>query len=380
MAPGLKWTATCLAGGALMGVLALDAGPERPAPRPDVLAELREDVGLRIRETEELLERHHVMAAARALLPAEGGARVVIADGAQPPPRNVADSVAERWRLRADSALAAFETHARRRMGELDAGTDARVLLLATSARGGFSGASPFRTVHARFHAGRDDRGEFCVAAIYDAAWGGYDAPDGPSAFGPCRFWLRYGAPGPSVRQWLGGAGHLLDLEAEPIAPFDGPRRTVFGIRENSGGFPVALPPVEACLAGRKDRCGTALLDGSVWTFDTLAATVRQGALHLRGPRPLAMQVAGLAFTEIERELGSERFARFWNAEGPAQRALEAELGRDFDDWSFDFLRARLGREPLGPRVPLNTLLATLATIAGLVGVAAAVAERRRPS
>ena len=239
----------------------------------------------------------------------------------------------------------------------------------------------------ARYFAGRDSAGGYCLGTFSGLpSLLLYGEP-----LGPCRVWLRYGAPSAPVLRWLAHSGHVLEFDSvlSPIlgSEFVGPqyfswydrpgtsRRALFGIRQFDEEADYIGLGAQGCLAGREELCLDAVMDPDEWRFRR--ARVRGSALQTRS-RYSALETIGALFGEVERELGPEGFAQFWTASTEPQRDLEAALGEDLNRWLMHWLREQFGPEPRGPVVPPATLLLALLTVAALTGAALLMAARRQ--
>jgi len=70
---------------------------------------------------------------------------------------------------------------------------------------------------------------------------------------------------------------------------------------------------------------------------------------------------------DVAREVGHERFLRFWNSPDPVDTALATALKMPVGEWTERWQRRFVPRLPLGPAAPLS------ATVIGLVLGGAAV-------
>ena len=236
-----------------------------------------------------------------------------------------------------------------------------------------------------RFFAGSDARGDFCFATTPHVATMTH------SPLGACRLWAKYGAPSDSVLAWLAHSGHLLEYDS--VVPLDErgymfgpqgfvgrdaantPRRSLFGMRLYDESDDYIGRSAESCLAGREEMCVAAAFDPDAWRFQR--SSVRSSAMQSRA-RYSALETIGGFFGDVERELGSAEFARFWTQSGAPREDLEAALGADLDEWTRAWLLRHFAAEPLGPRIePFDALLALLAT-AALLLASVYVASRRR--
>jgi len=236
---------------------------------------------------------------------------------------------------------------------------------------------------------GVDDHGPYCVAAgsrsiLLDADTLG-DVRGRRSAYrtilGPCRWWLRYGAPGDRIGSWLErGAYHFFDAHAEWLDESGQLQdlRGVFGSRPSVNGFSFWSVRFDfffwsarsGCLAGRPDACMT-LVNAVVRDSARLGAYERWLS---SGPLGWA---DGALFAHVEREFGTERFARFWTSEQPPEQAFEAAFGLPMGEWVAGWARRHYGIEPRGPELNAAGVLLSLMLIAGCAAVSLWNARRR---
>ena len=303
------------------------------------------------------------------------------------PRRPTRDSVAiARIRLHYDSVRAAFFDSVAAQMA--GAPSRARIALVqARTAPDSAAGNAFFlESDPVRFFAGADDRGGYCIATF-----AGPDEPLSPgSPLGPCRLWARYGPPSPQVLAWLARSGHLLEFDSvvayEDWDYFAGPhgyqtaeapearRRGLFGIRRYDHPTNAVALGAQGCLAGRREDCVDAAFDADSWRFRR--SRVASDALQYRA-RYATLETIGGFFGDLERELGRERFERFWTGATAPEAELGAALGAPFDEWTQRWLIEQFGAEPQGPRTDAVTLLLSFGTIAALLGVALITARRR---
>jgi len=196
---------------------------------------------------------------------------------------------------------------------------------------------------------------------------------------GPCAFIAAWGVPGPAVRRWL--ARRNYDLAAFPSwdREWSMPSQWVsvrFPRVENATptwwwpavyGHPIAAI---GCLAGRATSCRTAVLSDSaprLLTGDP-GWWVRNERLVL-GSRYLG---------DVAREVGHERFRRFWNSPEPVDTALAAALRMPIGAWTERWERRFAPRLPLGAAAPLGaSVLGILLGAAAVVLVARGAARRQ---
>ncbi len=79
----------------------------------------------------------------------------------------------------------------------------------------------------------------------------------------------------------------------------------------------------------------------------------------------------------VEREFGSQRFARVWTSAEPFEKAFEESFGVPVREWVHDWMQPA-GRIYRGGRLSGTSLLLTLLFLGICVGAVLATAQRRR--
>ena len=207
-------------------------------------------------------------------------------------------------------------------------------------------------------------------------------------AFGPCRFYLRYGAAGDRIQEWLqkGGLGFAIKRGARPAHMVEASERLSFR-RHSVFGFRVAAfnRPIETdqCLSGLPKACAALFVDPLL--SDGVAA--REQELVKRSP---AASIGGSllqAYTwyddpyllsDLESELGSEAFARFWTSELAVADAFEEAFGVDVGSWLITWIEAVTPIEKPGPGLPRSASSESMLAVGLLVGLAFMRNRRRK--
>src|SRR3989441_815867 len=206
------------------------------------------------------------------------------------------------------------------------------------------------------------------------------------SGLGPCAFYAAYGAPGKGVRRWLTKRGY--DLAGSPA--WDGAppeRRESFvmyqdGTRWRWSWWSVYRFPVTAiaCLGGRTMSCEAAVLWGAEETTDDSPPQFLES--DTRGWwRSQRVLYSDRYLAEVAREVGHDRFLRFWSSTEPVDTALAAALKMPVGEWTVRWQRRFVPRLPLGAAPPtssaaLGILLAGLAVVAVALDAGSARAGR----
>jgi len=141
-------------------------------------------------------------------------------------------------------------------------------------------------------------------------------------------------------------------------------------------GFPVTAI---GCLAGRTLSCRAGVLSGAEEaTADSLPRFLESeprrwwwGQRVLYSDRYLA---------DVAREVGHERFLRFWNSPDPVDTALATALKLPVGEWTERWQRRFVPRLPLGPAAPLSATVIGLLLGGAAVAVVSLGAKRRQVS
>jgi hypothetical protein len=260
----------------------------------------------------------------------------------------------------------------------------ARIALLMMPVRyGALTPAGASNPPNAEFMFGGTTDSPWCAAVHYHTSDWTLPAGDENRLLGPCTFWAKYGPPGPAIQAWLvrGGYGFadateslVLDDETEVR-----PRRRVFGLRQGWYGEPLVG---ERCLSGRKGACAEAVMDSGAYRWgwwrgrvslpDAPPAYVRENYAPITFGYLDGAMLAGL-----EQRHGREAFTKFWQSRQPVESAFQAAFGLSLDDYVREWGRDVYGSEPIGPRMSLVTVLLSLLTVGGLVGVGLRIVQRR---
>jgi hypothetical protein len=202
------------------------------------------------------------------------------------------------------------------------------------------------------------------------------------SGLGWCAFFAAYGAPGKAVRRWL--AKRNYDLARFPAWDRDWPERPEYSwlvMNPNTRRWAwhsVYAHPIAAiaCLGGRATGCRAAVLAGSGGSYDdTLPRLFRTDRWWWRGERlPYGSRYLG----DVAREVGHDRFLRFWNSGEPVDTALTAALRMPVGEWTERWQRRHAPRLPLGAAAPLPAVaLGVLLAGVAVLGVALGAARRQ---
>ena len=232
-----------------------------------------------------------------------------------------------------------------------------------------------------------------CVALIPAWRWTGTLAAQPPvrsqevkdwlrTGLGPCAFYAVYGAPGKGVQHWLAKRGY--DLARVPLLDrewLERPQYSFVMYQERWQWGTVYRFPITAigCLAGRTLSCRAGVLSGAeAATDDSLPRFLESeprrwwwGQRVLYSDRYLA---------DVAREVGHDRFLRFWNSPDPVDTALATALKMPVGEWTERWQRRFVPRLPLGPAAPVSATVIGLLLGGAAVAVVSLGAKRRQVS
>ena len=232
-----------------------------------------------------------------------------------------------------------------------------------------------------------------CVGLIPAWRWTGTLAAQPPvrsqevkdwlrTGLGPCAFYAVYGAPGKGVQHWLAKRGY--DLARVPLLDrewLERPQYSFVMYQERWQWGTVYRFPITAigCLAGRTLSCRAGVLSGAeAATDDSLPRFLESeprrwwwGQRVLYSDRYLA---------DVAREVGHDRFLRFWNSPDPVDTALATALKMPVGEWTERWQRRFVPRLPLGPAAPVSATVIGLLLGGAAVAVVSLGAKRRQVS
>jgi hypothetical protein len=206
---------------------------------------------------------------------------------------------------------------------------------------------------------------------------------------GLCRYYARFGAPGPVIATWLRDQGFFVYAQSVREVPETWwadyrPDRDPFGMTawRRRGG---RTADGEGCYAAKDDACRRSLgLDqttsvGALWARYEEYREIPSWAFA-------SFSYRGVAFGRLNRsilytlrmEFGDEAFEAFWTSEENVEEAFEAAFGLSFVDWTKRWILR--GEEPLeaGPGLAMRDTLLALLTLAAMVAVVGAVTRARK--
>jgi hypothetical protein len=244
--------------------------------------------------------------------------------------------------------------------------------------RRGYSGALSVNYVLPR--RGSTDR---CIVLARVKPWGLNEFSSEASSdrlLGPCAFYEAYGAPGPAIERWLAQGAWGFAQRAGAIRPtlFEGRwERNEVPLRYMLGGRGVA------CAKGAQAACAEALE-----TPDITGLRVRD-RLVMTEYNPYIMtswysrewslgSESAALLADMARDLGADRFTRFWQSDAEPAVAFRAATNSEISDWTHAWVVKTYHEEKAGPGVSGTAWAWGLALVALSLGVVLRSAERRQ--
>jgi hypothetical protein len=201
------------------------------------------------------------------------------------------------------------------------------------------------------------------------------------NSLGPCAFYAAYGNPGRPVRHWL--ANRNFDVALSPSWTNPGnPQQATWWLTDfRTGHWWWELiyrhrPSTVACLAGRAAGCRDAVLEGAGYGFDDSLPRVIAPARRWWLAQGLVPGERYLA--DVAREVGRDRFLRFWGSPMPVDTALAEALKAPVGQWTERWERRYVPKVPLGAAAPFTASLLAVLLGAATVATTAASARRRQ--
>ncbi|HET7790589.1 MAG TPA: hypothetical protein VFK78_07300 [Gemmatimonadales bacterium] len=232
--------------------------------------------------------------------------------------------------------------------------------------------------------------GRTCVAVLPRDARPGY-GPRGGAAFvraelGPCAFYAAFGRPGSEVESWLLAGQFTLGAEGDwnarrPQTAWDADLFSGIGAIEalNARATEGLPPDAQACAWGERDACAQVLhrpyqyLPVPPRLLRRGYALVQKSRWYWSGYNDTYWYLADLV-----RDLGPERFAKFWRSPLSPESAFASAAGMPMDEWTHRWLRARHPGMRLGASASLGASLWGLLAAALALAAGGAIATRRR--
>lgn len=176
---------------------------------------------------------------------------------------------------------------------------------------------------------------------------------------GVCMLYARHGLPGAEVARWFrdGGVnyGTWYDLpqdshDEEELPPLR------FSFRDAAfAGWDVYSGSLQTaeCRGGKLDTCAEIVLDRDSLVADTTHPFTEP---TYQWRRRLGSGSAGF-LADLRREMGEDRFSRFWRSERPTADAFQDAFGLSVGAWTYHWLQSRTAGFRAGPAPGTTSLL-----------------------
>lgn len=195
-------------------------------------------------------------------------------------------------------------------------------------------------------------------------------------AIAPCLYYAVFGRPGPAIEAWLTERefrpAYLADWDAPrtTLLPRDDQERDVYNYLLSQASFDAL-----ACADGDLPRCRQALLSPAREKIRArrVAGLIRRNVWSLGFPGEERYLAA------LVRDMGRERFARFWRSSAPVDSAFLAAFDQPIEAWTArwtgDFAS---DVPPFSPAPRPRAVFFSLALAAIAIAVAAGLVTRRQ--
>jgi len=211
------------------------------------------------------------------------------------------------------------------------------------------------------------------------------------SLVGPCAYYAVFGPPGPPVERWL--VNRAERTASVPQWLEQAPRTRLLGdavVRGDADSIRARMLldrwfdvfyrgdlDEMACAAGRPAAC-RGLLAAPLPAFIRQDRKLRAAGILNRtfAFAPWYQREVDYFLSDLVRDEGAERFARFWRATDSAEVAFRTVYGRSPEQWATEWLRA--GRDfRAGPGIRTSSVLVSLVAALVFASLAAAWTGRR---
>ena len=226
-----------------------------------------------------------------------------------------------------------------------------------------------------------------CVAAIsvdWSVRWLKTPTQDGQQsnldpwirdAVAPCLYFAAFGQPGAAIERWL------TDRSFKPAnsADWETPLPTL-RFADEPNAYDIFRSDVSfnalACTAYDVRRCRAALLAP---LGNDMSGRRKVAGVVRRSYWPVAFLAEQHYLASLVREMGSDRFGRFWRSTAPVDSAFYAAFGQPIDVWTAGWAHhVTPDMHGFGPRPRPRAVFFALALAAMAVAAAAAGVMRRQ--
>jgi len=218
--------------------------------------------------------------------------------------------------------------------------------------------------------------GRTCLVIVPTGRRSAARLADATSALGPCAYYAAFGRAGPFVAAWLQRMDYYPAIEPDWVAPRARAGSPDFGDQLNYVSWAQALAGAahfglslhgSACAAGKLQRCD-AYIEQLPWF---LSVRLHRGSSRFMTERYVwrAGDESSWYLADLVREMGRDRFARFWRSPLPRDSAFAAAFGLSMNEWTHRWIADRRPGVRVGPTIrPTSTLLGLFLALALVAG------------
>jgi len=208
------------------------------------------------------------------------------------------------------------------------------------------------------------------------------------NSLGTCAYYAAFGQPGRAIEQWL--EDRSFDLAGQPT--WASPPTSPSGPEASTAAlFSTLLAGYDdrfrasfdalGCAGGEPGACRRALFGAVPTRFSRYRPRMHGVVLDLA----YFFEFEGRGFyggrsylADLVREVGRERFMKFWRSPLPPDSAFAAATGQPIERWTARWERKRLHGMVFGNRIPLASVLLSLLVAGAVIAGGAAAVTRRR--
>ncbi len=190
---------------------------------------------------------------------------------------------------------------------------------------------------------------------------------------GPCAFYAAFSRPGAQIEEWLASTNYRAAMKPAwtvGALPLDRVWPRVYGV------------DLYACAAGNAAACRSGFFTPELPLYLQRWEPSRSVPGIVEVLRSYYFQSWGFGahtnrlLSDLLVDMGEERFAVFWSADGELEAAFSAAFGLRLEDWLMRWARSQVG-EVDRPALSASVGMVGLLFVVVFAGVATAVAGRR---
>ena len=199
------------------------------------------------------------------------------------------------------------------------------------------------------------------------------------SLVGVCGFFAAFGMPGPGVRAWLAATGYRAarrsDWHVARATAVDAAR--VYGLGDAGSRCLTSQPGACVEALGAADAAPRPDLRTLRFYDWAIGGTLPSTASALGAPAGALGDFEPEVLVSAVRELGADRFGKFWRSPGSPAAAFQSAFGTSLDSWTHAWVERTYGSIEGRPTIRLRDVV-WLALALPLLVVVAAARHRER--